>query len=143
MVTVSVRQMRVVRSGPYRVGGGSDPFSQFLRDFFPYREYTQPVANMGSGVIIGPQGYILTNSHVVDGADRIEVVLGDGREFEGKLIGTDPSYDLALLQIEGDDLPVAPLGDSDDLVIGEWAIAIGNPFGYLAERHRSRRSRSA
>ncbi|RPJ42788.1 MAG: deoxyribonuclease HsdR, partial [Candidatus Latescibacterota bacterium] len=79
---------------------------------------------MGSGVIISPQGYILTNSHVVEGAEQIEVVLFDGRSFGGKLIGTDPSYDLALIQVEGNDLPVAPLGDSEDLIVGEWAIAI-------------------
>ncbi len=131
VVTVSVRQMRVVHTSPYFGGGGRDLFSQFLRDFFPHREETRPVANMGSGVIVGEDGYIITNSHVVEGADQIEVVLGDGREYAGTLIGTDPSYDLALLKIDGEDLPVAPLGDSEDLYIGEWAIAIGNPFGYL------------
>ena len=131
VVTVSVRQLRVVRPNPRFGGGGNDPFSQFLRDFFPRREETRQVANMGSGVIVGEDGYIITNSHVVEGADQIEVVLGDGREYVGMLIGTDPSYDLALLKIDGEDLPVAPLGDSENLYIGEWAIAIGNPFGYL------------
>jgi serine protease Do len=130
VVTVSVKKYRIVRSSPFFTPR-DDFFNQFLRDFFPYREYAQPVASMGSGVIIAPQGYVLTNSHVVEAAEEIEVVLGDGRSFAGKAIGTDPSYDLALVQIEGRDLPVAPLGDSDDLVIGEWAIAIGNPFGYL------------
>ncbi len=130
VVTVSVKKYRIVRSGPY-FGPPNDYFNQFLRDFFPYREYAQEVASMGSGVIISPQGYILTNSHVVEGAEQIEVVLFDGRSFGGKLIGTDPSYDLALIQVEGNDLPVAPLGDSEDLIVGEWAIAIGNPFGYL------------
>ena len=130
VVTVSVHALRVVRQRGW-AGGGSDFFDQFLREFFPYREYTQPVANMGSGVIIDPEGYILTNSHVVEGADRIEVVLGDGREYPAELIGIEPSYDLALLRIEGEDLPFALLGDSEDIIIGEWAIAIGNPFGYL------------
>jgi len=130
VVTVSLKSYRVVRQSPFP-GGGGDLFSQFFRDFLPYREYVTPVANMGSGVIISPQGYVLSNSHVIEGAEQIEVVLGDGREFAGELIGTDPSYDLAVIKIEGEDLPVAPMGDSDDLVIGEWALAIGNPFGYL------------
>jgi len=130
VVTVSVQALRVVRQRGWG-GRGTDFFDQFLREFFPYREYTQPVANMGSGTIIDPEGYILTNAHVVESADRIEVVLGDGREYPAQLIGTEPSYDLALLKIEGEDLPHADLGDSDDLIIGEWAIAIGNPFGYL------------
>ncbi|MFH1680088.1 MAG: trypsin-like peptidase domain-containing protein [Candidatus Eisenbacteria bacterium] len=130
VVTVSVRKHTIVRQSPFFTHQ-NDFFDQFLRDFFPYREYSRPVASMGSGVIFDGRGYLFTNSHVVAGADRIEVVLGDGRTFEGSLVGTDPSYDLALIRIEGSDLPVAPLGDSDDLKIGEWAIAIGNPFGYL------------
>lgn len=129
VVTVSVRSYRVVRASPF--GGSNELFSQFFRDFLPYREYIQPYANMGSGVIINPEGYILSNSHVVTGAEEIEIVLGDGREYKGELIGTDPSYDLSLLRIDGENLPWASLGDSDDLIIGEWAIAIGNPFGYL------------
>jgi serine protease Do len=130
VVTVSVKKYRIVRSGPF-FGSQDEYFNQFLRDFFPYREYAQQVASMGSGVIISPQGHILTNSHVVEGAEQIEVVLFDGRTFEGKLLGIDPSYDLALIQVDGGDLPAANLGDSDSLVVGEWAIAIGNPFGYL------------
>jgi serine protease Do len=130
VVTVSVRRLRVVRQSPF-FNYQSDLFHEFLRDFLPYREHVQQVTNMGSGVIIGPGGYILTNSHVVEGAAEIEVVLADGRAFPGELIGTEPSYDLALVKIEGEDLPFAPLGDSEQLQIGEWAIAIGNPFGYL------------
>jgi len=130
VVTVSVKKTRIVRSSPF-FRSHDDFFNQFLRDFLPYREYAQQVASMGSGVIFDERGYIFTNSHVIQGADQIEVVLGDGRTFEGKIVGTDPSYDLALIQIEGTDLPVAPLGDSENLSIGEWAIAIGNPFGYL------------
>ncbi|MBN1826154.1 MAG: trypsin-like peptidase domain-containing protein [Candidatus Eisenbacteria bacterium] len=129
VVTVSVKSYRVVRQTPF--GGSGELFSQFFRDFLPYREYVTPVANMGSGVIISPQGYVLSNAHVLEGAEQIEVVLSDGREFAAELIGTDPSYDLSVIRIEGEDLPVAPLGDSDGLVIGEWALAIGNPFGYL------------
>jgi serine protease Do len=82
-------------------------------------------------VIVDASGIILTNSHVVRGADEIKVNLPDGRKFDAKLLGDSPVYDLAVLRIEGDKLPVAPMGDSDGLVVGEWAIAIGNPFGYL------------
>jgi serine protease Do len=84
----------------------------------------------GSGFIISKDGYILTNNHVVDDADEIKVTLGDGREFDAKLIGTDPKTEVALIQIEGaEDLPTVPLGDSDTLQVGEWVIAAGNPFG--------------
>jgi serine protease Do len=84
----------------------------------------------GSGFIISKDGYILTNNHVVDEADEIKVTLGDGREFDAKLIGTDPKTEVALIKIEdGEDLPVVPLGDSDALEVGEWVLAAGNPFG--------------
>ena len=82
----------------------------------------------GSGVIISKDGYIVTNNHVIDKADIISVKLNDGREFQGRIIGTDPSTDLALVKIEGDDLPTIPVGDSDQLKIGEWVLAVGNPF---------------
>ena len=82
----------------------------------------------GSGVIISKDGYIVTNNHVIDKADIISVKLNDGREFQGRIIGTDPSTDLALVKIEGDDLPTIPVGDSDLLKIGEWVLAVGNPF---------------
>lgn len=84
---------------------------------------------MGSGVIVDKDGHILTNNHVVEGADEIKVILGDKREFDGKIIGTDPQSDVAVIKIEGDNLPYARLGDSDALRVGNWAIAIGNPFG--------------
>ena len=136
------------------MGSQDEYFNQFLRDFFPYREYAQEVASMGSGVIISPQGYILTNSHVVEGAEQIEVVLFDGRTFEGKLLGTDPSYDLALIQVDGSDLPAAALGDSDSLFrrrVGdrdrkpvrlplEQHAAVGD--GRRGERRPPRRARS-
>ena len=90
------------------------------------REYKQQGA--GSGFIISPDGHILTNNHVVDGADTITVRLADEREFKAKVVGTDPQTDVALLKIEGKNLPVLPLGDSDNLEVGEWVIAIGSPF---------------
>ncbi len=86
---------------------------------------------MGSGFIIDKEGHILTNEHMVEDATQIVVNLPDGRQFPGKIQGSDPITDLAVLKIEAKDLPVAPLGDSDDMIIGEWAIAIGNPFGFL------------
>ena len=92
------------------------------------REYQQ--RGQGSGFIITRDGYILTNNHVVNDADKITVTLGDGREFEAKLIGTDPKTEVALIKIEdGEDLPTVPLGDSDALEVGEWVLAAGNPFG--------------
>ena len=89
---------------------------------------TQPRVGFGSGVIISEDGYIVTNNHVIEGADEIDVKLNDNREFKGKLIGTDPNTDLALIKIEGDDFPTLPIGNSDALKVGEWVLAVGNPF---------------
>lgn len=82
----------------------------------------------GSGVIISKDGYIVTNNHVIDGADEITVKLQDSRELKGRVIGTDPTTDLALVKIEGDDFPAIPVGNSDALKVGEWVLAVGNPF---------------
>lgn len=112
-------------------GGEDDFFEKFFNDFFgqqPRREFKQ--RGLGSGVIIDRDGHILTNEHVVGQADDITVTLSDKREFKAELKGTDPRSDLAIIKINAEDLPVAKLGDSDNIKIGEWAIAIGNPFGY-------------
>jgi serine protease DegQ len=90
---------------------------------------SQPQAGLGSGVILTADGYILTNNHVVEGADEIEVVLNDSRRTTGKVIGTDPDTDLAILKISLDRLPVITLGNSDALQVGDQVLAIGNPFG--------------
>lgn len=82
----------------------------------------------GSGVIISSDGYIVTNNHVIEDADDIDVILNDKREFKGKLIGTDPSTDVALIKIDAKDLPVIKFGNSDDLRLGQWVLAVGNPF---------------
>ncbi|MDD3386967.1 MAG: trypsin-like peptidase domain-containing protein, partial [Prevotella sp.] len=84
----------------------------------------------GSGVIISSDGYIVTNNHVVDGADELTVTLEDNREFNARIIGTDPTTDLALIKIDGKNLPTLPIGDSDKIKVGEWVIAVGNPFGF-------------
>mgnify|MGYP002656893897 FL=1 len=111
-----------------------DPFGEIFGDIFgnggrqQRRVQTQPRVGFGSGVIISKDGYIVTNNHVIDGADEIIVKLNDNREFKGRMIGTDPNSDLALVKIEGDDFPTIPVGDSDALKVGEWVLAVGNPF---------------
>ena len=106
-------------------------FERFFRGYFPERSYERQYESYGSGVIIDGDGYLLTNDHVVHNAAAVRVMLTDGREFDGRVLGGDPQFDLAVVKIDGDDLPVAPLGNSDGLMIGEWAIAVGNPFGQL------------
>ena len=110
------------------------PFEDFFRGFgFSPREkgkeYRQKQRSGGSGVIVDKEGYILTNNHVVEGAEKIKIRLNDGREFTATVKGQDSRTDLAVLHIKAKDLPVATLGDSDKLEVGEWAIAIGSPFG--------------
>jgi serine protease Do len=97
-------------------------------DFFFGPAGRMPKQGTGSGVIIDASGYIVTNNHVVDFADEITVTLYDQRKFKAKKIGTDPSTDLALLKIEAEDLPVLEFGNSDDVKVGEWVLAVGNPF---------------
>jgi Do/DeqQ family serine protease len=92
------------------------------------REYSQPYSAMGSGVIVSPDGYIVTNNHVVQEATNINVTLNDKREYKAKVIGTDPSTDLALIKIDEQELPFLSYGNSDDVKIGEWVLAVGNPF---------------
>ncbi|MDR2496680.1 MAG: Do family serine endopeptidase [Tannerellaceae bacterium] len=106
-----------------------DPFEYFFGfGGRGYQRQPQPQIGFGSGVIISTDGYIITNNHVVEQADEIEVTLNDSRKFTAKLIGTDPTTDIALVKIEGKDLPTMPFGDSDKLKIGEWVLAVGNPF---------------
>ena len=97
----------------------------------PGREYEGPRQGSGSGFLIDREGYVLTNHHVIAGAERITVTMADGRAFRGQVIGSDPAIDVALLKIPGDGLPEAALGNSDDLRVGEWVCAIGNPLGYV------------
>jgi serine protease Do len=127
---VAIRSERTVTVGP---GVGEDFFKGTpFEDFF--KEHGGPPVKRkqmgeGSGVIVDAKGYILTNYHVVAGAEKISIHLFDGRELKGTVRGTDPRTDLAVVSVEVADLPVAALGDSDKLQVGEWAIAIGSPFG--------------
>ncbi|HDP24095.1 MAG TPA: DegQ family serine endoprotease [Deltaproteobacteria bacterium] len=134
---VFIKVEKTVQSGP---AIGPSPFSdEFFRRFFgepfPNRPMPSPrqrerqVRGQGSGFIISPDGYILTNNHVVGEADRIQVKLLDGREFTAKVIGTDPPTDVAVIKIDAANLPVLAIGDSDTLEVGEWVLALGNPFG--------------
>lgn len=121
-----------------------DPFSDFFGDPFGFfgnpgqenggkqkRQVRTPKQEaIGSGVIISADGYIVTNDHVVNGADQLTVTLNDNREFSARIIGTDPQTDLALIKIEGKNLPALPIGNSDELKVGEWVLAIGNPYDF-------------
>lgn len=124
----SPSQPRRLRRPP---GQFNDPFQDFFERFFeeaPRRQ--QRERSLGSGFIISAEGYILTNNHVVAGADEIKVRLSDGREFKGEVKGADEKLDLALIRIDTkEQLPVAQLGNSDEIKVGEWVMAIGNPFG--------------
>ncbi|WP_423378103.1 Do family serine endopeptidase [Burkholderia sp. LMG 32019] len=107
-----------------------DPlFRYFFGDRNARKQQDEPAANLGSGVIVSPEGYILTNQHVVDGADQIEVALADGRTATAKVIGNDPETDLAVLKINMTNLPTITLGRSDQSRVGDVVLAIGNPFG--------------
>ncbi|MGH7699734.1 MAG: Do family serine endopeptidase [Gemmatimonadales bacterium] len=102
-----------------------------FEDFFPFRDRRGPriQEGTGSGFVVSADGYILTNNHVVAGADRVKVRLYDKREFDARVVGTDPNTDVAVIKIDARDLPVAALGNSDQTRIGEWVLAIGNPLG--------------
>jgi serine protease Do len=141
---VSIKVEKAVEVSPMEFGGArgfNDPFGLFdddlLRRFFgdrlPPRQQTPRKyreQGQGSGFIISKDGYILTNNHVVGDVDTITVELSDGRKFENaKLIGTDPDSEVALIKIDGDNFPVLPMGNSEKIEIGDWVIAIGNPFG--------------
>jgi serine protease Do len=115
-----------------------DPFSRdpFFRQFFGDRIYKKDFPGLGSGVIISPDGYIVTNDHVAGNASEIVVTMTDGTRFDAKLVGSDLASDISLLKIEAEDLPYIEFGDSDDILIGEWVIALGNPFGLFSINNR-------
>lgn len=128
------------------------PDDPFFREFFGDRLTREvPMRGKGSGFIVTADGYILTNNHVIDGPPgiKIEVTLADGNVHQAKIIGKDPTFDLAVIKIDAKGLPTLPLGDSDRVEVGEWAIAIGNPFGFessvtvgvISAKNRSVRAR--
>ena len=136
---VGIRATRVVRAGPqsreFSYGdpspNGEDLFEYFFRRRAP-RRYQQPEPKevaQGSGFLVTADGFILTNNHLVGEAQEIAVQLGDGRKFTAKIVGTDPETDVAVIRIAAEDLPYVELANSDTLEVGEWVIAIGNPFG--------------
>lgn len=121
----------ITRNGSSR--GSGNPYEEFFREFFGEpnggdRRGQREGLGMGSGVIISSDGYIATNNHVIERADRIEITLDDNRKYEAKVIGTDPSTDLALLKIEEKGLSYITFGNSDAVRVGEWVLAVGNPF---------------
>ena len=131
-VTPAVVYIQTTYPMNYRNGGQQFPFDDFF-EFFDERRGRQqqqrraPRAS-GSGVIITDDGYIVTNNHVVENGEKVEVTLNNRQTYEADVIGTDPGSDLALLKIDGKDLPFVPYGNSDDVKVGEWVLAIGNPF---------------
>ena len=135
VVNISTVSTVRIPGSPFRHFFGPDnegPFGDFFGRFFgeiPDRELKQQ--SLGSGFIVDKDGYIITNNHVVEGADEIKVRLADGREFKAKVIGRDQKTDIALIKISSmfKDLPALPLGDSDKMRVGDWVLAIGNPFG--------------
>jgi serine protease Do len=135
---VNIRTVKTLRGGgpvfrhfqrePF---GQNDPFRDFFERFFgeeQQREYKQ--RSLGSGFIIDPEGYIVTNNHVIEGADEIVVKLKNGKEFNAEIVGRDPNTDLALLKVKSpENFQALKLGDSDSLQVGQWVVAIGSPFG--------------
>ena len=118
----AVVYVKVTQRGNYQQSGS------LLDLIFGFAQTPRDQVGLGSGVIIRPDGYIVTNNHVVAGADEIEVTLENNKVYPTKLVGTDPATDIALVKIDAEELPVVPLGDSDDLRLGEWVLAIGSPY---------------
>ena len=129
---VNISSSKVVRT-PNQVPGQMEPFfRQFFGDegegrFNIPRERREQ--SLGSGVIVAPEGYILTNNHVVDGATNVKVMLADKREYKAAVVGTDPKTDIAVLKIDGSNFPSVTIGDSSKVQVGDYALALGNPFG--------------
>ncbi len=124
VVSVNVIKTQIVRRY-------TNPFDNPFFGFFDYRPYRREVQSIGSGIIYCSDGYVITNSHVVEGATQIKIILEDKRQFEAEIIGQDSVLDIAVLKIDAQDLPAVRFGDSNDLILGETAIAIGNPYAFL------------
>ena len=123
----AVASINVVQLREYQT---NSPFDDpFFRQIFPNELHRERVKSTGSGVVISPDGYVITNHHVIENALEIVVTLPGGNEYNAEVIGHDKLTDLALLKLDGNNFPYAEIGDSDNLIIGEWAVALGNPFG--------------
>lgn len=136
---VSVKSFATPRQQQPQQGFFNDPFFEYFfgspRQQQPNRRQApaeQQQIGLGSGVIISGDGLIVTNNHVIDGAEHLEVTLNDNRNFTAEIVGTDPVTDLAVIRISAPDLHVIPMGDSDSLHVGEWVLAVGNPFGFTS-----------
>ncbi len=138
---VCIKSFTTQRQNPYgNQGGGYDPFGMFDFFFGPQQRQQQPrqqqrsnepvQSGVGSGVIISEDGYIVTNNHVIEDADKLEVLLNDNSTYEARVVGTDEATDLALIKIDAENLSPITFGDSEQLKIGEWVLAVGNPFGF-------------
>ncbi len=128
-VSPAVVGINVTEIRQYQNPFGSFFDDPFFRQFFNNRSYSEKIKGLGSGFIISPDGYIVTNDHVAGNATEITVTLTNAKQYKAKVIGTDPVTDICLLKVDASDLPYEILGNSDDVMIGEWAIALGNPFG--------------
>ena len=137
----SVVYIKVTQEGKTRTVQYVDPFEDFFGDFFgrgggsrpQQRQYKEPDRKgAGSGVILSSDGYIVTNNHVVENATELIVKLNDNREFKARIIGTDKQTDLALIKVEATGLPAIAVGNSESLKLGEWVLAIGNPFSFTS-----------
>ncbi len=127
---VNVSTTSAARSGPQSPVPEDDPFYEFFRRYGPQQPRDYEARSLGSGFIISADGYILTNAHVVEAAEDINVKLNDKREFKAKVIGSDKRTDVAVIKIEASGLPAVKIGDPERLKVGEWVLAIGSPFGF-------------
>ncbi len=128
-VSPAVVGINVTEIRQYRDPFGSFFDDPFFKQFFNNRSYSQKVKGLGSGFIISPDGYIVTNDHVAGNATEITVTMTNGKHYKASVVGSDPVTDICLLKVDASDLPYEVLGNSDDVMIGEWVIALGNPFG--------------
>lgn len=128
-VSPAVVGINVTEIRQYRDPFGSFFDDPFFKQFFNNRSYSQKVKGLGSGFIISPDGYIVTNDHVAGNATEITVTMTNGKHYKASVVGSDPVTDICLLKVDASDLPFEVLGNSEDVMIGEWVIALGNPFG--------------
>src|SRR5215217_7815751 len=128
-VTPSVVAIQTTRLASSRPRTGRPDIEEFFRNFQPAPQDRAPQEGSGTGFIVSKDGYILTNNHVVADADKVTVTLLDKRSFEAKVVGRDPTTDVAVIKVNASDLPVVTLGDDNAARVGQWVVAIGNPLG--------------